>query len=107
MPHRMLQVGESAPWFACRSNVNTQLRIDGYAGKYVVLCFFKSASDSDSQQVLNDIISNRQAFDDVRACFFGVSVDSEDESQGRVKDDLPGIRFLWDFDRAVSRHFGA
>jgi predicted 2-oxoglutarate/Fe(II)-dependent dioxygenase YbiX len=46
-------------------------------------------------------------FDDVRACFFGVSVDPTDEGEGRVADRTPGYRFFWDFDGKVSKLYGA
>ncbi len=46
-------------------------------------------------------------FDDNGTCFFGVSVDPSDEAENRVRDTIPGIRFLWDFDARVSRQCGA
>jgi hypothetical protein len=43
----------------------------------------------------------------VRASFFGVSVDPADQTQNRVQESMPGIRFFWDFDATVSRLYGA
>ena len=107
MAQRMLQVGEPAPWFVCRSPIKPNFRFDTVAGRYIVLCFFGTASDASSRRVLDDIIANRHVFDDELACFFGVSIDTDDEAQNRVQDVIPGIRFFWDFDRSVSRQFGA
>jgi peroxiredoxin len=104
---RMLQVGEPAPWFVCGSPINPQFRFDSIAGRYIVLCFFGTAADPHSRHVLGDILANRHVFDDERACFFGVSIDPDDEAQPRVQNVVPGIRFFWDFDRSVSRQFGA
>jgi predicted 2-oxoglutarate/Fe(II)-dependent dioxygenase YbiX len=46
-------------------------------------------------------------FDDKRIALFGVTVDPQDQSQNRIADDLPGIRFFLDFDLKVSRLYGA
>ncbi|ETK17404.1 alkyl hydroperoxide reductase [Pseudomonas sp. FH4] len=53
-------------------------------------------------KVLEGVQAHRQRFDDDHVCFFGVSVDPEDEKLERVKDSIPGMRFIWDFDRSVS-----
>lgn len=107
MPQRMLKVGEPAPWFECRSPVTDRFHFESVAGRYVVLCFFASAGDPVGRRVLADIFANRQFFDDTNRSLFGVSIDRDDESTGRVQNKTPGIRFFWDFDRAVSGRFGA
>jgi peroxiredoxin len=91
----------------CRSPVNPKFQFDSVAGRYVVLCFFGTAADASGRRVLDDILANRNIFDDKHACFFGISIDPDDEAQSRVQNVLPGVRFFWDFDRAVSRQFGA
>src|SRR5262249_44527721 len=53
------------------------------------------------------VLANRRHFDDVRACFFGVSSDPRDRSEGRVQQSMPGIRFFWDFDGKVASLYGA
>ena len=40
------------------------------------------------------------------ACFFGVSLDPEDEAAGRVADRIPGYRRFRDFDLTASRRYG-
>jgi peroxiredoxin/predicted 2-oxoglutarate/Fe(II)-dependent dioxygenase YbiX len=102
-----LQVGAPAPWFQARSPGNERFHFNAAAGRYVVLCFFGSAADPASRRVLDDIARGRDAFDDVRAAFFGVSIDPEDERSARVAEASPGIHLFWDFDRAVSRLYGA
>jgi peroxiredoxin len=107
MAQRMINIGEPAPWFVCRSPVNPQFHFDSVAGRYIVLCFFGSASDPGSRRVLDEVLAKRNVFDDETVCFFGVSIDPDDEAKGRVQNVLPGIRFFWDFDRRVSRLYGA
>jgi peroxiredoxin/predicted 2-oxoglutarate/Fe(II)-dependent dioxygenase YbiX len=107
MRQTLLSVGEPAPWFTARSINNPRFHFDTIAGRYVVLCFFGSASLPVSQRILADFWTQRANFNDQSCCFFGVSVDPEDEQQSRVQQHLPGMRFFWDFDRAVSTQYGA
>ena len=99
--------GEPAPWFHARCTTNPNFAFDSVAGRYVVLCFFGTASHPLARRVLDDFLRLRTAFDDDRCCFFGVSVDPEDERQARVRESLPGLRYFWDTDRSVSRLYGA
>src|SRR5262249_32358160 len=73
----------------------------------VVLCFFQTAADPLSQRALAALLRHRARFDDLDCCFFGVSVDPEDERLGRVQKSLPGVRYFWDTDRQVRRLSGA
>jgi peroxiredoxin/predicted 2-oxoglutarate/Fe(II)-dependent dioxygenase YbiX len=102
-----LAPGDPAPWFRQRSTSNPDYRFDTVAGRHVVLCFFGSAADPAAQAALRAVQAHRALFDDARACFFGVSVDPADAENGRVQESMPGIRFFWDFDCAVSRLYGA
>lgn len=102
-----LSVGEPAPWFTAECTSNPTFHFDTVAGRHVVLCFFGSAADPASQRVLNDINKRRDRFDDVNVAFFGVSTDPEDKQLARVRSIIPGIRFFWDFDRNISRLYGA
>jgi predicted 2-oxoglutarate/Fe(II)-dependent dioxygenase YbiX/peroxiredoxin len=99
--------GDPAPWFRQSSTSSPNYVFDTAAGRYIVLCFFGTASDEGGRGALAAAIANRDLFDDQKLCLFGVSIDPRDQSEGRVKDMLPGIRHFWDFDRAVSRRYGA
>ena len=50
--------------------------------------------------------SRRETFDDTDCCFFGISVDPQDEATARVQEQVPGIHLFWDFDRRVSTLYG-
>lgn len=99
--------GDPAPWFHQSSTSSPRYAFDTAAGRYIVLCFFGSAGDEPGREAINAALANRACFDDERACFFGVSIDPADQAQSRVKESMPGIRYFWDFDQAVSRLYGA
>lgn len=106
--HRVnLTPGDPAPWFRAASTSNPSYAFDTAAGRYIVLCFFGSAADPAGTAALRAVAANRGVFDDTRVCFFGVSHDPADEASGHVRASIPGIRFFWDFDGAVSRLYGA
>lgn len=107
MRQTLLSIGEPAPWFTAPSTSNANFHFDTVAGRYIVLCFFGSGGLKTSQRILQDICSQRAMFDDQNCCFFGVSIDPEDEKQHRVQQHIPGIRFFWDFNQAISQQYGA
>lgn len=51
-------------------------------------------------------MARRALFDDREAYFFGVSVDPKDRSERGAASQMPGVRWFWDFDAAVSRQYG-
>ena len=104
---RNLLPGDPAPWFRQRSPSNPDFAFDTVAGRYVVLCFFGSAADPAGRAALAAAEADRELFDDVKACFFGVSVDSGDRDDKRLREMLPGLRYFWDFDGSVGRLYGA
>ncbi|MDF3023740.1 MAG: peroxiredoxin [Alphaproteobacteria bacterium] len=102
-----LGAGDPAPWFTARGCSNPEYRFDTAAGRYIVLGFFASANSAGGQEALAIVRENRQLFDDNHLTFFGVSVDPGDEKRGVLKTELPGIRWFWDTDLAVSRLYGS
>lgn len=102
-----IMVGDPAPWFHQRSLTNPRFAFDTAAGRYIVLCFFGSASHPQSQAAIAAALKRREVFDDSKVSFFGVTVDPSDEAERRVADQYPGYRFFWDFDGTVSRLYGA
>jgi len=105
--YRVLAVGDPAPWFNQRTTTSSAYHFDTTAGRYIVLCFYGSASDAGGQQMLRIIKDERALFNDDKICFFGVGIDPADEAAGRMNEQIPGIRFLRDYDGNVSRLYGA
>jgi peroxiredoxin/predicted 2-oxoglutarate/Fe(II)-dependent dioxygenase YbiX len=98
--------GDPAPHFVQRSSANPRYTFASAAGRYLVLCFFGSAADPAGAAAVQAAMARADLFDDVRASFFGVSVDPGDEAGKRVADRYPGYRMLWDADLSVSKLYG-
>jgi len=101
------RIGEPAPWFVARSTANPRFTFHTVAGRYIALCFVGAAEHPLAAAALAELARRRAMFDDIKASFFGVSVDPADEAQGRVAESLPGLRWFWDDDLAISRLYGA
>jgi len=105
--YKNLLPGDPAPWFEARSTTREKFAFDTVGGRYLVLCFFMTASDARGQDAVAAARAELDLFDDVRASFFGVSIDPADEAQKRVSGRIPGYRIFWDFDGRASRLYGA
>ena len=101
-----LEAGDPAPWFTQRTANNPRFVMDVSAGRYIVLGFYGSAGDA-VRRAIDDILERRRLFNDTHTCFFGVSIDERDETEGRVADAIPGVRYFFDFDLTISRLYGA
>ena len=103
---RAFYPGDPVPHFACASSSNKLFHFSTLGGRYIVLSFLGSSENPGSSLILNHIYSkDPSVFDDDKCCFFGVLTDPNDKN--KVKQRIPGIRFFWDFDAAISREFGA
>jgi peroxiredoxin len=106
--YRSLQAGDPAPWFRQACTSNPDYVFDTAAGRYIVLCFYGTASDEAGRSALAAIEGEpRSLFDDDKIAFFGVSFDPGDREEGRVSESLPGIRHFWDFDGRIGQLYGA
>ena len=99
--------GDPAPTFHQRSLKNPRFAFDTAAGRYLVLCFFGSLSGDHAREAVAAASAWPNLFDDSFASFFGVTIDPADEAPGRLTERVPGIRHFLDFDRLISRQYGA
>jgi hypothetical protein len=105
-PPRPPRMGEPAPWFVARTSVNPTFHFHTIAGRYIALCFVGDVEHPDAAEALAQVARRRALFDDEKASFFGVSINPADQTEGRIADSLPGLRWFWDHDLAVSRLYG-
>lgn len=99
--------GDPAPWFHQHTTGTANFSFNVAGGRYVVLCFFGTAGDPMGQAAIDAILQHRHLFDDDNAAFFGVTIDAQDQSAGRIAEAVPGIRYFLDGDRKVSKLYGA
>jgi predicted 2-oxoglutarate/Fe(II)-dependent dioxygenase YbiX len=94
---RPLTPGEPLPWFRARAIGGSDNYVfDTAAGRYILMLFLGRASAPAAEEALRCVARHRALFDDVRACFFGITIDPDDATNGRVAQQLPGIRFFLD-----------
>lgn len=98
--------GEKAPAFRAASDINPEFNFRSLGGTWIVLMFFGTLGHEPSRVAHERIIARRGLFDDVNAMFFGVSCDPADKAERGLKDQMPGLRYFWDYDKAVSRLYG-
>jgi len=104
----LLDMGEIAPRFTAPAlSGNPTYAFDSAAGRPIVLLFMGSAKWGPSRAALALAGRNAHIFDDDHACFFGVTIDPDDVSQGLVGQRVPGIRWFLDYDAKVSRLYNA
>lgn len=96
--------GEPGRTFRARTPSNPDYVFDTAAGRYLVLCFLPSGDAAARALVGKALDDNRGLFDDRAIAFFGV-VRSAGLCEG-LADQLPGVRWVMDVDRAVSRLYG-
>ena len=100
--------GEAAPWFhAPVLDGSPNYSFDTVAGRPVLMLLFGSAAVPACAEALSSLRRIRPLLDDQRGCFFGVTVDPADAGERRIRPQLPGIRFVLDYDVDVSRAYGA
>ena len=105
---RPLVPGEPAPWFRAPAlSGSPTYAFDTAAGRPILMLFFGTASRPECAAALEVVAAHRDLFDDIAACFFGVTFDPADADEGRIAQAIPGIRFFLDYDRAVARLYGA
>jgi predicted 2-oxoglutarate/Fe(II)-dependent dioxygenase YbiX/peroxiredoxin len=103
-----LATGDYAPWFkAAALSGLPDYSFNSVGGRHVLMLFFGSGGFEPSAEALAVVQRHRPLFDDETACFFGITADPSDAREGRIAQQLPGIRFFLDYDRRVSSLYGA
>lgn len=99
--------GDTAPWFYAATSSNPRYGFHTVAGRHVLLVFLGTL-DSPAAQIWQLWLQQHRAqFDDQRLCAFGVAADTAARCQAQLMDQVPGLRFFHDPDRAISQLYGA
>ena len=100
--------GEAVPWFhAPALDGNPRFAFHTVAGRPIMLLFMGSGALAASAQAMALVAKHRGLFDDMHAALFGVSIDGNDVTEGRIAQQLPGIRWFLDEDQAISKAYHA
>jgi predicted 2-oxoglutarate/Fe(II)-dependent dioxygenase YbiX/peroxiredoxin len=105
-PLGMPGFGQIMPAFQVDSDQNPRFQSLSLGGQWMVMMFFGSLNLPLGLAAHDRIVERRALFDDMHAMFFGVGLDPADRSERGLTSSLPGLRYLWDFDGAVSRRYG-
>jgi predicted 2-oxoglutarate/Fe(II)-dependent dioxygenase YbiX/peroxiredoxin len=100
------QFGEPAPLFVAATDGVDRYGFDVAGGRWIVLMVFATLSLEACATAHAAVLARRELFDDVAACFFGVSADRADRIQRGLRNAAPGVRYFWDYDHAISRLYG-
>lgn len=104
----MPAIGDYAPWFHAKALDGAErFTFSSVGGRHVLMLFFGSASNEMAEMALGLVQQHRALFDDISCAFFGVTTDPVDEQQKRITRQLPGLRYFLDYDREVSKLYGA
>ena len=104
----LLDAGDLAPWFkAPVLGGRPDWAFASAAGAPVLLFFMGSAGHPGVAAALGKVLKHRASFSDATCRFFAVTCDPQDAAGGRIKANLPGIRYFLDYDRAISTMYGA
>ena len=102
----MIRVGEPAPHWVAMTDANPRFVVSSLAGRYVLLGFLGSAAQPGIAESLTALTGAAAGLNGDHACAMLISIDPADREQGRIPQNLPFWRAVWDFDGAVSRAHG-
>jgi peroxiredoxin Q/BCP len=103
----MPQVGQQAPTFTLPSQDGTQISLDSFKGKWVVLYFYPKDMTTGCTIEAHNFQRDQDKFTKENAVILGVSVDSTDShKQFCTKENLT-FRLLSDPDKKVVKEYGS
>lgn len=102
----MIDFGSPAPVFTGRTRIRADFAFHSVAGRYILLAFLGQGALPMARTALETVIARTALFDDLRASFFGVTLDPADDRGPLFADFLPGRRFFFDSNGAISDLYG-
>jgi peroxiredoxin Q/BCP len=101
------QVGQMAPGFTLPSQEGTQVSLDQYRGKWVVLYFYPKDQTSGCTIEARNFQQDMSKFEAANAVVLGVSVDSVKSHQAFCAKDGLHFKLLSDTDHDVVKKYGS
>ncbi len=91
----MLIPGDPLPRFRAWHPDNPHYAVDSAAGRYLAIAVLSGADDATVEREVERARANRARFNDVHASLFVLMPDTP-EWRDRVRDEVPGLRWLFD-----------
>ncbi len=102
----MIGYGSPAPMFVGCTRTRNDFAFHSVAGRYVALAFLGRGSAPHARAALQKVAARGGLFDDLKASFFGVTIDAGDAADPALADVVPGRRFFFDPDAAICQRYG-
>ena len=93
--------GDALPVLRLPGTTNPTYSVDTAAGRYLAIGVLSAADDETVRAGIETIEANRERFNDVHACVFGI-VPDRPQWRARCRDQLPGVRWLFDADGSAA-----
>jgi thioredoxin-dependent peroxiredoxin len=101
------QVGQQAPGFTLPSQDGTQISLDSFKGKWVVLYFYPKDMTSGCTLEAHNFQRDQAKYDKLNAVILGVSVDTPDSHKQFCTKEGLTFRLLADSDKKVTPEYGS
>src|ERR1700690_2536595 len=100
-----IALGDPVPWFSAATITGGSFHLQVAAGRWIVLCFLGPAADPQVRQKLAELLRDTDLFDEDRLTAHVVLTTPPEEPLTELGN--PAVSFLADYDRALSRSYGA
>ncbi len=101
------QVGQQAPTFTLPSQDGSQISLDSFHGKWVVLYFYPKDMTSGCTLEAHNFQRDQTKYDQLKAVIVGVSVDSADSHKQFCTKEGLSFKLLADADKKVTPQYGS
>lgn len=101
-----IKVGDKAPHFTLRASDLSEVRLDDYSGKNVVILFFPLAFTGVCTAELCSVRDDLSLYNELNADILGVSIDSPFVLAKFKEEQSYNFPLLSDFNKDVSRAYG-
>jgi thioredoxin-dependent peroxiredoxin len=100
-------VGQMAPQFTLPSQDGSQISLESFRGKWVVLYFYPKDMTSGCTLEAHNFQRDQEKYDQLKAVILGVSVDTADSHKQFCTKEGLTFRLLADSDKKVTPEYGS
>ena len=105
--HNVIILGDPVPWFSAPLIGDGAFNLQVAAGRWIVLSFLGAPAHPKGKDELAGLLRDTDLFDEDRIVFYGVLTAPPNDPAHYIKLCTPEVGFIADYDKAISRAFGA